>query len=286
MNERDALYLIQKSPHQRRRPTAEFVASRRAACLRRQAEDRDLLSLSPQELWEEFLPMAGGATNFSVTLDTTAPGTPTFAIAAGAAYATAQVTTADFSTADTPTTGYQVLIWGDVDAAYDADVQTTEGASAWKAYSTSIAIKLSATDGSKTVHAKIRDDVWNATTQLDDTITLDTTLPTPNITVGPDVAKVSKISGKRVVSFSWQADSDFDEYKVKVVPATSSIQSAGTTVATTNGSTNMAGSAGGYPATTPIDSTIDGRDLEVADSGDGAKIVKVFVKDTAGNWST
>ena len=151
--------------------------------------------------------MAGGATNFSVDLDTTAPGTPTFAVAAGAAYATAQVTTADFTTTDTPTTGYQVLIWGDVDDTYDADVQTTEGASAWKAYSTSIAIKLSATDGSKTVHAKIRDDVWNATTQLDDSITLDTTLPTPNITVGPDVPKVSKISGKRVVSFSWQSDS-------------------------------------------------------------------------------
>jgi hypothetical protein len=34
-----------------------------------------------------------------------------------------------------------------------------------------------------------------------------------------------------------------------------------------------------------ISCTINGADLETASSGDGAKIVKVFVKDASGNWS-
>jgi hypothetical protein len=42
---------------------------------------------------------------------------------------------------------------------------------------------------------------------------------------------------------------------------------------------------GSFPATTGIDSMIDGRDLETASAGDGTKIVKVFVRDDANNWS-
>jgi hypothetical protein len=89
-----------------------------------------------------------------------------------------------------------------------------------------------------------------------------------------------------VASFSFQVDQVFDEYKVKVVPSSGSLESAGTLIPTTNGSTNMSGSAGGYPATTNINSTIDGRDLELADAGDGTKVVKIFVRDPSGNWST
>ena len=47
----------------------------------------------------------------------------------------------------------------------------------------------------------------------------------------------------------------------------------------------MSGEALNYPATTGITSVIDGRDLETASAGDGVKVVKVFVKDDAGNWS-
>lgn len=224
------------------------------------------------------------ASYFNLTLDTTGPQSPTFAIAAGASYATAQVTTGDFSTADADTTGYQVKIWGDVDTSYDADIQATEGASAWKTYSASVALKLSSGDGTKTLHAKIRDDVWNETSQLDDTIVLDTTVPVATVSTGPDVSRISKISGKRVASFSFQADVAIQAYKVKVVPATSSIHSAGAQIGTTNGSTNMTG--GSVAATTNVDCTIDGRDLDAADSGDGTKIIKVFVQDLAGNWST
>jgi hypothetical protein len=232
-----------------------------------------------------YKPVWGGATNFTLTLDTTGPAGVTVSINAAAAYATSQAATLSIGTSDGDTTGYQMKVWGDVDLAADANVQDTEGNSAWIAFNASKAITLLTGDGSKTITIRLRDDVWNESSTASDSITLDTTLPVPNITTGPDVSRLSKIAGKRTCSFSWQSNAVFEEYKVKVVPASGSLNSAGTTIPTTNGSTNMTGSAGGYPATTNIDSVIDGRDLELADTGDGAKVVKVFVRDAATNWS-
>lgn len=202
----------------------------------------------------------------------------------GASYAAIQDVVATIATSDTPTTNYTMKIWGDVDEADNANIQNDEGDSAWITFSTTQNIKLSTGDGSKTVNVKIRDDVWNASSGASDSITLDTSRPVPNINVAPDATKISKISGKRTSTFGWQADADFEEYKIKVVPSSGSAHSAGTQIPTTNGSTNMSGTAGGYPDATTITSAIDGRDLELADSGDGVKIVKVFVKDVAG-WS-
>lgn len=58
-----------------------------------------------------------------------------------------------------------------------------------------------------------------------------------------------------------------------------------TVIPTTSGSTNTSGSEGGYEADTNIQVTINGTDLETASSGDGVKIVKVFVRNAAGTWS-
>lgn len=41
----------------------------------------------------------------------------------------------------------------------------------------------------------------------------------------------------------------------------------------------------GYKKATAIDVTIKGADLATASSGDGTKIIKVFVKNAAGTWS-
>ena len=189
------------------------------------------------------------------------------------------------STSDGTTTGYQMKIWGDVDAANDANVQTTEGASVWITYATTKQVKLAATDTTKTLYLKIRDDVYNESAQASDTIILDTTVPVVTISSGPDVSKISKITGKNTCAFSFTVDTPFEEYKVKVVASAGAANTTGTTIATTNGSTNMAGSVGGYPAGTPISCTIKGTDLEVASSGDAAKIVKVFVREASGGWS-
>lgn len=225
------------------------------------------------------------ASYFNITLDTLAPSGATFLLNGTDAFTADQFVDAQFSTVDADTTGYEIKIWGDVDASYDADVQTTENASAWMSYSATYEIKLSSGDGSKTVYAKIRDDVYNETSQLSDSITLDTTAPVVTITTGPDVSRISKVSGKDTVTFEWESDSQFDEYKIKVVPSSASLHTDGTLIATSNGSTNLSGNAGNYAASTPIESTIKGADLEAASAGDGEKVVKIFVLDDAGNWS-
>jgi hypothetical protein len=224
------------------------------------------------------------ANYFNLTLDTTGPASPSIVLASGETYATNQLVNAGMSTSDGDTTGYQMKIWGDVDTTYDTNVQGTETNSTWITFQSTKQIKLGNGDGSKTVYCKIRDDVYNESSQVSDGIILNTTLPAVTIT-GPDVSKVSKISGKSVCSFSFQVDSAFVEYKVKVVPASGSAQDAGTVIGTTNGSTNMAGTVGNYAASTPINCSINGTDLETASSGDGAKIIKVFAKNAAGLWS-
>lgn len=225
------------------------------------------------------------ANYFNLTLDTIGPATPGISIDAGAAYAATQTVSAGITTGDGVTTGYTMKIWGSVDPANDANVQATEGASAWVAFAATKAIKLSTGDGLKTLNLKIRDDVLNESSATSDTITLDTAVPVVTITSGPDVTKIPKNATKNTCAFAFSSDSIFEQYEVRVVPATNSLHTAGTAVLTANGSTNMAGSAGGYPASTPISCTINGTDLETASAGDGAKIVKVFMREASGGWS-
>lgn len=221
------------------------------------------------------------ANYFNLTLDTLGPASPSISINSGAAYATAQLVTLTLGAGETP---YQMKIWGDVDATYDTNIKATEGTSVWITFIASKQIKLASSDGTKTIYVKYRDEVYNESAQASDSITLDTTLPVISIT-GPDVSKISKIASKDTAAFSFSVDTAFVEYKVKVVPATSSLNDAGTQIPTTAGSTNMSGTAGNYSASTPISCTIKGSDLETANTGDGAKIIKVFAKDSAGNWS-
>lgn len=226
------------------------------------------------------------ASYFSLTLDTTGPAGVTAEINDGDATTTDQSVTLAIATSDSPTTGYQMKVWGDVDEAADANIQAAEGDSTWIAFSTTQAVELAATDGTKTLHVKVRDSVYNESSEATDTISLDTTIPTVSISSGPDVDEVSEQSGKRTASFAFTSDVEFDEYKVKVVASGSTPESGGTQIGTTNGSTNMSGTAGSYPDGTPISCQIDGRDLKAASSADETKVIKVFVKATSnGTWS-
>lgn len=285
LSDEEKIHLLEKPLSQRRMPSAEFIKDRIARAARR--KELGLRLPSKANFWGEWRPIAGGASYVTVTLDTTGPGSPSISISGGAAYATSQTVTVTIGTADSDTTGYQMKVYGDVDTSNDSNVQATKAASTWISYATSKSIKLSSGDGSKTVYVTIRDDVWNESSEASDAITLDTTLPTVTVQGGsPDVSRVSKISGKRTVNITWQSNQQYDEYKVKVVPSTGSNESAGTTIGTTNGSSNVAGSTADQPASTNVTTTIDGRDLEAASAGDGDKIIKIFVKDDAGNWST
>jgi len=227
---------------------------------------------------------------FDLTLDTTGPSNPSVALQSGNQYATAVLVTATVSTGDATTTSYQMQFWGDLDLAWakangivgSSATATDEASALWITYATSKQLQLSTGDGTKTVYLKLRDDVYNVSAQASDQITLDTTKPTITIT-GPDVSKVSMVSGKNVASFSFTSDSDYQQYIVKVVASSGADHTTGTTIGTANSSTNMSGGAG--TASTVINCQVNGSDLQAASAGDGTKIIKVFVEDNAGNWS-
>jgi len=222
------------------------------------------------------------ANYINIILDTTAPSNPYVNINGGATYSNSQLVSVSLGTTDIDTTGYQMKIWGNVDGAYDTNIQATEGASQWISFTDSKQVKLSSGDGNKQVSVKIRDEVYNESSIATDNISLNTAIPTVNVGA-PDVFKVSKKDGKNIFSFTFSSPAQFEEYKVKVVTSTGAVESSGVTIATANGSQNVAGSAGGY--TNPITVTISGQDLELASSGDGSKIIKVFIKNQAGTWS-
>ena len=220
----------------------------------------------------------------TITLDTTVPAGVTVSINSGDGTTTSRDVTLTIATSDSPTTGYQMKIYGDVDDSFDtANYRTLEANAPWISYATSKSVRLTAGDGSKTVRIKIRDDVGNASAESTDVISLDTTVPV--VTVGaPSVTKISKISTFDTVTFAWTSDIAVTEYKVKVVPATNSTHTQGTQLGTAADSANVAGveaiSAGAGKTT-----TVKGADLETASAGDGDKIIKVFVKNSAGTWS-
>lgn len=217
------------------------------------------------------------ASYFNLTLDTTAPSGLTLSINDGALYATSTAVKLTIGLSDEVTTGYQMKIWG-------IDGVDEEASASWETFAKTKSVNLTSGDGLKTVHIKVRDDVGNETEEVSDDITLNTAVPVVTIT-GPDKTKISKVEGFNKSKITFTCDVDFAEYKVCVVPQTSSTQDAGTIIPTTAGSINTSGSDGSYPKTTPIEVTITGTDLETASSGDSVKIVKVFVKTAAGIWS-
>lgn len=224
---------------------------------------------------------------FYLTLDTKSPENPTVTINGGQQYATNQLVDLSIGTTDSDTSGYQMKIFGDVDPSSNVSIQATKETSAWIAYNNSQQIKLSSIDGQKTIRVIIRDDVYNESTEVSDTINLDTSVPTVSRT-NPDVSRISKKAGKNVASLSFTVDKSFVEYKVKVVTSESSLENTGTQILTTNGSLNMSGT-GSFPANTPITIQISGADLEVASrfNGNGidADCIKIFAKDESGKWS-
>lgn len=220
---------------------------------------------------------------FTLTLDTTGPANPSVSIENGAQYAVQNLVNLTIGTTDTNKTGYQMKIWGDVDKAFDTAVQDTEATSTWITFNTAKQVKLATGDGVKNIYVKLRDDVFNESAQVSDSIILDTDKPIVTIT-GPDVTKISKIPNKNIAAISFTVNSTFVEYKVKVVSASGAAHDTGTLIGTTNGSTNTSGT-GSFNASTPINCTITGADLELASSGDGVKTIKIFAKDSAGNWS-
>ena len=216
------------------------------------------------------------ASYFNLVLDTLAPQGLTVKLNNGSQYTTSKNVTLNISVSDTSTSGYQMKVWG-IDGA------SSEDSASWETFAATKSIALSTGDRLKTVYVKIRDDVCNETAAASATITLDTSVPAVTI-IGPDVSRISKTAPKNIATFSFTSDVAFTEYKIKVVPSKSSLHDAGTLIGTANGSTNM-NATGTFKASAAITCKIYGKDLEAASSGDGEKIIKVFVKNAHGTWS-
>lgn len=216
------------------------------------------------------------ASYFNLTLDTLAPQGLTIKLNNGAQYTTNKTVQLAVNVTDESAEGYQMKVWGINGVANESDAT-------WETLANIKNVTLSTGDGLKTVYVKVRDDVYNETVAASATITLDTSVPAVTI-IGPDVSKISKTSPKDVATFSFTSNTAFTEYKIKVVPSNSSLHDAGVQIGTANGSTNMS-ATGSFKASTAISCKIYGKDLEIASSGDGEKIIKVFVKNTVGTWS-
>lgn len=224
-------------------------------------------------------------TNYVVLyLDTLQPQNPSITIEGDAVYVANQLINISVNCDDVDKTGYSMLIYGDVDTTHDSAIQTLEAGSTWIPYSATKQVKLSGTDGSKRLYVKLRDDVHNASAVVFDDVNLDQNLPT--ITVSSlDVSKVSKIAGKNSASFTFSANENFQQFKVKRVSATSAAENTGSLIPTTNGSINTSGTAG-YTSGQVITVTINGADLELAGGVQGENFIKIFIMEEITNrWS-
>lgn len=216
------------------------------------------------------------ASYFNLTLDTLAPQGLTIKLNNGSQYTTNKTVQLAVNVTDESADGYQMKVWGINGVANESDAT-------WETLANIKNVTLSTGDGLKTVYVKVRDDVCNETAAASVNITLDTSVPAVTI-IGPDVSKISKTSPKDVATFSFTSNTAFTEYKIKVVPSNSSLHDAGVQIGTANGSTNMS-ATGTFKASTAISCKVYGKDLEAASSGDGEKIIKVFVKNVHGTWS-
>ena len=222
----------------------------------------------------------------NVTLDTTAPATPTLSLDGGSAFANDLLVDCLIGTADGVTTGYSMKIWGaTIDTSYDPNIQATEGESEWIAFSTTKQIKITPDNGTKTISLRIRDQVNNVSGMVSDTISYDSTKPVVTTSL-PDVTSISTNTDKNVVNFTFQVTEPFVEYRVKAVNSTGAEEVAGVQIGVENGSINTSGTGTFDTTVTPINVTIYGLDLQTASSGDGLKTIKVFVRDEAGLWSS
>lgn len=208
------------------------------------------------------------ASYFNLTLDTLAPQGLTIKLNNGSQYTTSKAVQLAINVTDESADGYQMKVWGIDGIAKESDA-------VWETLANVKDITLPTGDGLKTVYVKVRDDVYNETAVTSTSITLDTSVPAVTI-IGPDVSRISKTSPKDVATFSFTSNVAFTEYKIKVVPSKSSLHDAGTLIGAANGSTNMS-ATGTFKASTAISCKIYGKDLELASSGDGEKIIKVFV---------
>lgn len=222
-----------------------------------------------------------------LTLDTSPPANLTVSINGGETLTgdrsvTLTIGSTDFDAGHAD--AVEMKVWGDLDPIIAED-QILEADSIWQPFATTHNVALENSTGRKRVYVRARDDVGNETEAATDFIDLDLDNATVVITDGVPQAKISRVTGFNLAPFTWESTKSFTDYQVRVVPASTSPVTSGTALGSFHGSENVSGT-GSFPATTPIETTVNASDLIVASPGNTAKIIKVFVKDAvSGDWS-
>ena len=219
------------------------------------------------------------ANDINVIVDTTAPEAPVIDIdGAGVIYTANQAGFLDLQVdADTA----EILIFGDVDPAADANIQLTQDASKIIPAVNQVPITLSAGDGKKVINVISYDKVGNYSSAIAAEIYLVTKLAT--ITVADQNAAVISLQpGDDAVSFDFTADVDIAAWTVAIVGDENATFDQAIVIPNTYGSV-VSGTA--VIAGVVANVAVRTEDIEAANAGDGNKIIKVFAQNMAGTWS-
>lgn len=228
-----------------------------------------------------------------ITLDTKAPENVGI-IANGGADTTVKNIPVSISCSDDDKTGYEMKIWGTQEALNEEDAL-------WEPFLETKTVTLTNGDGVKTIYLKVRDDVYNESSEASCTVTLFTKVP--SISISASLSKVSKMPGKDTTVISCVPDDDISAFKIVAVNNVNasydekeniSIGTRGGSGFTTDDYPSLAnGESLEYQGAQTICTkgnsiifTLKSEDLEEASSGDGVKLLKVFVKSAhSGKWS-
>ena len=234
------------------------------------------------------------ANYINITLDTIGPSGVSVLINGNADKVTSTAVTLDISCSDADLTGYQMKIWGIASALTESDAK-------WETYQATKNITLPSGDGQKTVYVKVRDDVWNESATVSDTVLLTTKVPVVT-NMSADVSKISLVEGRNAATGCFYFDENISAAKVMIVQDVNAPHNAPSNILIP-----CAGGSSMYHSDADMNYEFDGSSLELegefshdgyidfiiyADDiesvapGDGVKIIKAFVKSAvSGNWS-
>lgn len=149
-------------------------------------------------------------------------------------------------------------------------------------------------DGTKHIYLKVKDNAGNISEAASQTFVYDTTAPIVTVS-DVDYNRISKMHTARTdnsskfndeTKFVFTPDSVIQAYKVCAYASQDAAASGSHSdngIGNKFGSVNM--SATSISSADPVNAMIKGADLEAASTGDGVKIIVVYVQDLAGTWS-
>lgn len=232
---------------------------------------------------------------FNLTLDTTGPSGVSVKINGDDNNTTTTAATLTISCDESDTSNCMMKVWGDINDSMGNPI-STEADAVWQNFSPTLNIVLTECSGgeneTKTVFVKVRDDVWNESIAVSDTITLYVVVPT--VSVISSISRISKISTKAMGLFSFTVDKPCNDLKVMVVSSVNSLvndPSNAEIIIDNNGEDMPLGeyivsnADGIIEKGREYGGIISGTYLEKASEGDGVKIIKLFARGQNGAWS-